>query len=257
LAEIPNCNKDDFFVIKEKSNNSASELFRLLRNNLQFTFTSPNKKVIMVTSSVSGEGKTFISSNLAITFAHTGKKVLIIGLDIRRPMAAIHFGFDNKQGITNYLSSQETDIDKIIFPTQFANLDIIPSGPIPPNPNELLLNNNLDTLIAEVRKRYDYIIIDSAPVGMVSDSFLLDRIVDINLFVTRSKYTSRSHIKNINNFATTGRLKSLYLCINDVDMNTSTYSYRRYGYGYGYGYGTYGYGDDNKPRKNKRFSFRK
>ena len=257
LAEIPNCNKDDFFVIKEKSNNTASELFRLLRNNLQFTFTSPEKKVIMVTSSVSGEGKTFISSNLAITFAHTGKKVLIIGLDIRRPMAAIHFGFDNKQGITNYLSSQETNIDKIIFPTKFANLDIIPSGPIPPNPNELLLNNNLDALMSEVRKRYDYIIIDSAPVGMVSDSFLLDRIVDINLFVTRSKYTSRSHIKNINNFASTGRLKSLYLCINAVDMTTSTYSYRRYGYGYGYGYGAYGYGDDNKPKKNKLFSRRK
>lgn len=261
LSEIPNCNKDEFFVVKEKSNNTASELFRLLRNNLQFTLTSPDKKVIMVTSSVSGEGKTFISSNLATAFAHTGKKVLIIGLDIRRPMAALHFGFDNKKGITNYLSGQETNVDNIIQPTHTKGLDIIPGGPVPPNPNELLLTKNLDNLIAEMRNRYDIIIIDSAPVGMVSDSFLIDRVIDTTLFVTRSKYTSRSHVKNINAYSANGRLKSLYLCINAVDMTTRTYSYRRYGYGYGYGYGSYGYGDDSdkskKKSKKSKFPFMK
>lgn len=261
LSEIPSCNKDEFFVVKEKSNNTASELFRLLRNNLQFTLTSPDKKIIMVTSSVSGEGKTFISSNLAIAFAHAGKKVLIIGLDIRRPMAALHFGFDNKKGITNYLSGQETNVDNIIHPTNTKGLDIIPGGPVPPNPNELLLTKNLDNLIAEMRNRYDIIIIDSAPVGMVSDSFLIDRVIDTTLFVTRSKYTSRSHVKNINAYSANGRLKSLYLCINAVDMTTRTYSYRRYGYGYGYGYGSYGYGDDNdkskKKSKKSKFPFMK
>ena len=261
LSEIPNCNKDEFFVVKEKSNNTASELFRLLRNNLQFTLTSPDKKVIMVTSSVSGEGKTFVSSNLATAFAHAGKKTLIIGLDIRRPMAALHFGFDNKKGITNYLSGQETNVDNIIHATQTKGLDIIPGGPVPPNPNELLLTKNLDNLIAEMRNRYDIIIIDSAPVGMVSDSFLIDRVIDTTLFVTRSKYTSRSHVKNINAYSANGRLKSLYLCINAVDMTTRTYSYRRYGYGYGYGYGSYGYGDDSdkskKKSKKSKFPFMK
>lgn len=258
LAELPKCDKDEFFVVKEKSNNTASELFRLLRNNLQFTLTSPDKKVIMVTSSVSGEGKTFVSSNLALAYAHTGKKVLIIGLDIRRPMAAIHFGFDNKKGITNYLSSQEADYNTIIHPTKVKNLDIIPGGPVPPNPNELLLTNKLDELFAEMRNRYDVIIVDSAPVGMVSDSFLLDRVIDTTLFVTRSKYTSKSHVKAINTLASTHRLKSLYLCVNAVDMTTRTYSYRRYGYGYGYGYGSYGYGEENnKTKKSKKFPFMK
>jgi Mrp family chromosome partitioning ATPase len=140
-------------------------------------------------------------------------------------------------------------------------LDIIPGGPVPPNPNELLLTKNLDNLIAEMRNRYDIIIIDSAPVGMVSDSFLIDRVIDTTLFVTRSKYTSRSHVKNINAYSANGRLKSLYLCINAVDMTTRTYSYRRYGYGYGYGYGSYGYGDDSdkskKKSKKSKFPFMK
>lgn len=250
LAELPHNNTEDFFVVKEKSNNAASELFRLLRNNLQFLFTSPDKKVVMVTSSVSSEGKTFISSNLAVSFALTGKKVLIIGLDIRRPKAAHHFGVNNRKGIVNYLSGQETNIDSIILPTGHKNLDIIPGGPIPPNPNELLLNDTLDELIAELRNRYDYIIIDSAPVGLVSDSFLINRVVDINLFVTRAEYTSCNHVKVLNNLIETKRLKSVYLCINDVDMTTRSYSYRRYGYSYGTStYGSYGYNDDNNNKK--------
>ena len=248
LAEIPNCEKEDFLVVKDNKKNATSELFRLLRNNLQFMLANPDKKVVMVTSSVSGEGKTFISTNLALSFAHTGKKVLIIGLDIRRPKAAYIFGLNNKKGITNYLSGQETNIDNIIYKTAYNGLDIIPGGPIPPNPNELLLNTTLDDLIAEMRKRYDYIIIDSAPVGLVSDSFLLNRFVDVNLFVTRSKYTSRNHIKSVNNLVSTNRLKSLYLCINAVDIGTRTYAYRKYGYGYTYGYGSYGYNDEPKRR---------
>lgn len=259
LAEIPECDKDNFLVVKDNKNNATTELFRLLRNNLQFVFATPDKKVVMVTSSVSGEGKTFISSNLAITFAHTGKKVLLIGLDIRRPKAAHIFGINNRKGITNYLSGQETDYNNIIHNTDVKGLDIIPGGPVPPNPNELLLNTALDELIAEMRNRYDYIIIDSAPVGLVSDSFLLNRVVDVNLFVTRSKYTSRNHIKSINNFVTNGRLKSLYLCINAVDIGTRTYAYRKYGYGYTYGYGSYGYNNETTKKHRSRIAsfFRK
>lgn len=255
LAELPHNDKDDeFFVVKEKSNGAPSELFRLLRNNIQFLFTSPDKKVVMVTSSVSREGKTFISSNLAISFALTGKKVLLIGLDIRRPKAAHYFGLSNRLGIVNYLSGQEKDIDKIIRPSGYNNLDIMPGGPIPPNPNELLLNPALDELFAELRRRYDYIVVDSAPVGLVSDSYLIDRVVDANLFVTRASYTSCSHVRALNAIAQNNRLKSLYLCINDVDMTTRTYSYRRYGYSYGTStYGSYGYADDLKDKKKKRF----
>ena len=257
LSEIPLCNKEDFFVVEKEKNNAISELYRLLRNNLQFTLISPDKKVIMVTSSISGEGKTFVASNLAISFANTGKKTLLIGIDIRRPMAAIHFGFDNKNGITTYLSSQEKDFNNIIQHTSYTDLDVIPGGPVPPNPNELLLSDKLDSLIAEMRKRYDYIIIDSAPVGMVSDTFLLDRVADVTLFVTRSEFTSKSHIKSINALASSGRLKSLYLCINAVDMTARTYSYRRYGYGYKASYGNYGYEDEFTSKERNIFSFMK
>lgn len=258
LAELPHNAQDDFFVIRERSNDASSELFRLLRNNLQFLFTSPDKKVVMVTSSVSSEGKTFVSSNLAISFALTGKKTILIGLDIRRPKAAHHFGLSNKMGIVNYLSGQENDIDKLIQPSGVtSNLDILPGGPVPPNPNELLLNPQLDKLMAELRERYDYIIIDSAPIGLVSDSFLINRIVDVNLFVTRAGYTSRNHIAALNNIAGSNKLKSIYLCINDVDMSTHTYSYRRYGYSYGTStYGSYGYSDESHNKKKKRL-FRK
>lgn len=253
LAELPHDSNEEFFVVKEKSNSAASELFRLLRNNIQFLFTTPDKKVVMVTSSVSREGKTFVSSNLAISFALTGKKTLIIGLDIRRPKAAQHFGVSNRLGIVNYLSGQEHDITKIIQPTSYANLDILPGGPIPPNPNELLLNPALDELFTNLRAQYDIIVVDSAPVGLVSDTLLINRVVDINLFVTRARYTSASHIKAANAMALNNKLKSLYMCINDVDMTTRSYSYRRYGYSYGtHTYGSYGYGNDEPKKKNKK-----
>ncbi len=254
LTELPHCNIDEFFVVKPKSNSPAAELFRLLRNNIQFVFSSPDKKVVLVTSSVSKEGKTFISANLAISFALTGKKVLCVGLDIRRPRLAHHFDLSNRKGITNYLSGQETDIDAIIVPTHIDNLDILPGGPVPPNPNELLLNTALDTLFAELRNRYDYIIIDSAPVGLVSDSFLINRVADASLFVTRAGYTSRSHIKTLNSIAGSGKLSSVYLCINDVDMTSRSYSYRKYGYSYGTStYGSYGYNDAENDKKKHRF----
>ncbi len=253
LAELPHDGNEEFFVVKEKSNSAASELFRLLRNNIQFLFTTPDKKVVMVTSSVSREGKTFVSSNLAISFALTGKKTLIIGLDIRRPKAAQHFGVSNRLGIVNYLSGQEHDISKIIRPTSYANLDILPGGPIPPNPNELLLNPALDELFTNLRAQYDIIVVDSAPVGLVSDTLLINRVVDINLFVTRARYTSASHIKAANAMALNNKLKSLYMCINDVDMTTRSYSYRRYGYSYGtHTYGSYGYGNDEPKKKSKK-----
>ena len=255
LAELPHNGSNDFFVVREKSNDAIAELFRLLRNNLQFCFSSPEKKVVLVTSSVSKEGKTFVSSNLAVSFALTGKKVILVGLDIRRPRIAYHFDLPNKKGVTNYLSGQITDIDELIQHSgKVDTLDILSGGPIPPNPNELLLNPNLDKLFAELRERYDYIIIDSAPVCMVSDSFLINRVVDVTLFVTRAAYTSRSHIKALNPLAVNNKLNSLYLCINDVNITSHTYSYRRYGYGYGTTtYGSYGYGEDTQPKKRRWF----
>lgn len=254
LAELPHNGSNDFFVVREKSNDAIAELFRLLRNNLQFCFSSPEKKVVLVTSSVSKEGKTFVSSNLAVSFALTGKKVILVGLDIRRPRIAYHFDLPNKKGVTNYLSGQITDIDELIQHSgKVDTLDILSGGPIPPNPNELLLNPNLDKLFAELRERYDYIIIDSAPVCMVSDSFLINRVVDVTLFVTRAAYTSRSHIKALNPLAVNNKLNSLYLCINDVNITSHTYSYRRYGYSYGTTtYGSYGYGDDNDSHEHKK-----
>ena len=168
------------------------------------------------------------------------------------------------KGITSYLSGQETDLDGLIVPSGMSEyLDLLPAGPIPPNPNELLTNSRLDQVFEILREKYDYIIVDTAPVGMVSDTFLLNRLADVNLYVTRANYSSKKYLALLNSYVADKRLTSSYLIVNAVDMQTQSYSYRKYGYGYGYGYGSkysyssaYGYGgsssDENQRNKKRK-----
>lgn len=228
LGELCTNHSNNNIVVREGDNSSISELFRLLRSNLQFMLTGKKDKVVLLTSSVSGEGKSFVSVNLAIALALLKKRVIIIGLDIRNPRLTDYFNVSSRLGITNYLASEEIEIDQIIVPSQVNPLlDVITAGPVPPNPAELILSNRLDTLFNELRNRYDYIIVDSAPVAMVSDTFSLMRIADAVVYVCRANYTQREYIRYCNNLVSDGRLRNVSLVVN------ATHSSQGYGYGVG------------------------
>jgi capsular exopolysaccharide synthesis family protein len=242
LGEIPKSEGTDNIIIHEHSTDGFTEMFRLLRTNLMFVLNTPEKKVINVVSSISGEGKSFIAINLAMSLVLLHKKVLIVGLDMRKPKIDVNIGLDNRIGMSLYLSGY-LDQSKLIRPTGIhPNLFAITAGPIPPNPNELLTEPALDKLIAECRKQFDYIVIDAAPLCAVADSFLLNRFADINLYIVRADYTPLKNISNANDIFKKQQLNNMYFVLNAEDMSKSTYTYR-YGYGKKYGY-DYGYDYD-------------
>lgn len=233
-------------VVKPNSTNVTNELFRAVRNNLQFIAGMGNKKIITITSNVPGEGKSHVATNLAAMFAMANKRTLIIGLDLRNPQLANVFQIPNK-GLTNYLSGQEASIESLIVHSQqFKGLDILPAGPIPLNPNEMLMSDKLQKLIDQLKSQYDYILIDSAPMGVISDSYLLNDFTDLFVFVSRSNYTHKKMVEDVNKLVAQKRIKNAYFIINDVNMDARSYRYGKYGYGYGgYGYG-YHSKDDNR-----------
>ena len=228
LGEMCTSHSGESLVVKAGGSSSAAELFRLIRSNLQFILGGMNDKVVVVTSTVSGEGKSFISINLAASLAMLGKKVLLVGMDIRCPKLAEYLKLKEHKGLTEYLSSQSISIDDIVIKNAVQeNLDIIVAGPIPPNPSELLASSSVDQLFHALRERYDYIIVDSAPVGMVSDTFSLARISDATVYVCRANYTKLKDIEYINSLYTDNRLKRMSLVVNGTKTKK--------GYGYGYG----------------------
>lgn len=227
LGEICTSKRNNILVVKEGGSTSAAELFRLVRSNLQFILNNQAEKVIMVTSTIAGEGKSFISINLASSFALLGKKVCLIGMDIRKPQLANYLNLPASIGLTQYLASDQYKIDDITLKAPVAeNMDIIQAGPIPPNPAELLMTEKVDQLFLELRQHYDYIIIDSAPVGMVSDSLTLSRVTDATVYVCRANHTTFSEIKFFNNLYTGNRLKKMAIVVNGTKTT--------HGYGYGY-----------------------
>ena len=227
-------------VIKENQNNQMEEIFRGMRTNLQFILKE-SQNVIMFTSSVSGEGKTFVAGNLATSFAFLGKKVLLVGLDIRRPRLSHLFGMDNKkEGITTLLTKNGVSTDDVLslcMPSGVnKNLDLLIAGPIPPNPSELLTRSTLKEIFDILRKEYDYVIVDTAPVGLVTDTLHIGKVADATVMVCRADYTEKSSFSMINEFAENNKLPNVSIVVNGVDM-----SKKKYGYAYGYGkYGKYG-----------------
>jgi capsular exopolysaccharide synthesis family protein len=261
IGEICENSSENDIVIGENVSSSIAELFRLLRNNINFAKgANTEKKVILLTSSISGEGKTFVASNLAMTFALTGQKTVIVGLDIRRPVLAHKFGFSNTTGVTTYLSGQESDITKLLHQSeQNPNLYILPGGPIPPNPNELLLSDRTAEMFAQLRKEFDCVIIDSAPIGLVSDTYLIVAHSDIQLYVARAGYSSKNGLKLLHDAIRENRLTHTYIVLNGVRTDASAYVYRRYGqYGY-YSTSSYTYayggnaGHHHKHKQKKTF----
>ncbi|MGC9151901.1 MAG: GumC family protein [Microbacter sp.] len=240
LSELTHNPSDLPIVDQHNVHESNPELLRLLRTRLQFVLDYPTQKIIMVTSTEPGEGKTFVSVNLAITLSMADKKVLLMGLDLRKPQLNKIFGVPDREGISSYLSGLENDVQKMIVSLpDYPNLDLLPSGMIPPNPNELIMRNRLDELVNEVKPLYDYIVFDTSPVGAVSDTLLLHRLTDVTLYVCRAEYSDRRNLEFVNRLVHEGTLKPLYLLINDVHLERHHNGYRRGYYHYGYGYGHY------------------
>lgn len=234
LGEIPKTLESNRVILKEDGNDSFTEMVRLLRTNLLFVIDSVDKKVINLVSSISGEGKTFLTVNLATSLALLDKRVLIIELDIRKPKLGFYIDIENGDGITMYLSGH-TSKDSLVKSSDIhPNLFYINAGPVAPNPNELLAKPILDELIRDLREQFDYILIDTAPVGLVSDSLILDRITDVNLYVVRADYTPKKNIEDASIIYQENKLKNMYFILNSIDYNKRSY---RYGYGKKYGYG--------------------
>lgn len=227
-------------VVHENKNNVMEEVFRSIRSNIQFMLKE-DQKVIMFTSTTSGEGKTFTAANLAVSFALLGKKVLVMGLDIRKPRLTNLFELKDKHiGITNLLvhdnPTREDICANILNSGVNRNLDIMPAGPIPPNPAELVSRESLDRIFATLRKEYDYIIVDTAPVGLVTDTLMIARVADLTVYMCRADYTPKSSFEFINSLSAQKKLPQVSIVINGIDM-----SKKKYGYYYGYGkYGKYG-----------------
>lgn len=227
-------------VVHENKNNVMEEVFRSIRSNIQFMLKE-DQKVIMFTSTTSGEGKTFTAANLAVSFALLGKKVLVMGLDIRKPRLTNLFELKDKNiGITNLLvhdnPTHEDICANILNSGVNRNLDIMPAGPIPPNPAELVSRESLDNIFAALRKEYDYIIVDTAPVGLVTDTLMIARVADLTVYMCRADYTPKSSFEFINSLSAQKKLPQISIVINGIDM-----SKKKYGYYYGYGkYGKYG-----------------
>lgn len=250
-------------TVFEKPKSALSESFRAIRSSLQFLYKQQKldgAKTLMITSSVSGEGKTFCSINIATVFALSEKKTVIIGLDLRKPKIFDDFNLKNEVGVVNYLIKQKT-VDDIINHTHIPFLDVIISGPIPPNPSELIMSNAMKELIDELKDKYDYIILDTPPVGLVSDALELAEYCDVTLYIVRQNFTKKEMITLLNNRMKRGELNNTSIILNGF-QNKAKYG-TGYGYGYGYGYGntTYsnGYTDDDLPMNifekiNRKFS---
>ncbi|MBP1617642.1 MAG: capsular exopolysaccharide family [Bacteroidetes bacterium] len=233
----------DFLALVADPSSSVSELLRTLRNRLDFIFQNKEHKVVLVTSSLKGEGKTFVSINMAMMYAFTGKKVLLVGGDIRRPQLKKLLNLRASEGLSDYLACVNDDWKSyIVQPPNFPELDIIISGTVPPNPNELLMSPRLRTFFEDARKEYDIVVVDSAPVGMVSDTYLYSDFVDVTLYIVRENVTPKTAIQFVNSQKKEGTLKNMYLVLNDSEIS------QHYGYKYGYGKG-YGYSEEQDKKK--------
>jgi len=226
-------------AVVEKPGSALSESFRSVRTAIKYFVKENNVAVIAVTSTISSEGKTFISVNLAAITAMLGKKVLLIGLDLRKPRIDKVFEFQDSPGMSTFLSGN-CGYEEIIRETQINNLFYAPSGPIPPNPAELIETEQMKKFMERAKKEFDYIIIDTPPVAIVTDTLLLAPYVDVNLFIVRQRYTSRNTLEMIDQLNSHGELKNMAIVINDISLS-GYYGYgMRYGYTHGYGY-SYGY----------------
>jgi len=235
LGDVPKSEEKSKIVIGADARSSTAEAFRLIRTNLDFML--PNKKgksnTIFITSTTSGEGKSFISINVAASLALSGKKVLLMGMDLRAPKVTEYLGLSDRKGVTNYITNEELSLDDLIFKLDdYDNLDIISSGVVPPNPAELLMTKRVENLFTIIKEEYDYIIVDTAPVNLVTDTLLIAKYADMFMYVARANYLDKRLLAVPQNLYNEKRLPNMAMILNATDPKRS----------YGYGYGGYGYG---------------
>jgi tyrosine-protein kinase Etk/Wzc len=240
-------------LVNQNPRSLLAESFRSIRTNLQFLDKQQGPKMAAVTSTISGEGKTFVALNLAGIIAFSGKKVVVCDLDMRKPKIHKGFGVENSEGMSTLLIGRG-DIDRAIRKSKLENLDYITAGPIPPNPSELIISNRMTSLLEELKARYDFVILDTPPVGLVTDAVSLLIQADYPLYIFRADYSKKQFVQVADKLINENKI-GLSVILNGVDLDRSKYSYKySYGYGYGYGYGAGGYYDEGKGRKN-RFGF--
>ncbi len=256
LGIIPKFQQDipvSQLLVDKSPKSLIAEAFRSVRTNLQFISNEPGSKIIALTSTISGEGKTFVAINLAGIIAFSGKKVVIIDLDMRKPKIHVGFNATNIIGMSTLLIGKDT-IENAIQHSVLENLDFITAGPIPPNPSELIISKKMDEIIAELKTTYDTIIIDNPPVGLVSDGIAMIQKADYPIYIFRADYSKRNFIQNVDRLFNEANIKRLSVILNGVDIERKNYGYN-YGYGYGYGYGQgYGYYEEG-PKGAKKKSF--
>ena len=250
LGEISH-NRENRLQLSANDRSPIAEQFRSLRTNIEFTLPGPDEKIILLTSSMSGEGKSFTSLHLANTLSQIGKKVVLLEFDLRKPKIGAYLKSRKELGLSNYLVSRAS-LDDILTESELhENLSIIFSGVVPPNPTELLSSQRVGILFRELRERFDYVIIDSAPAGLVTDPQILGRYADLTLYIVRQGYTYKNQLHIVEDIVQHEKMKNLYIIVNDV-KSSNGYGYA-YGYGYGYGqnysYG-YGYGNEENNKKN-------
>jgi tyrosine-protein kinase Etk/Wzc len=248
LGEIGHSFSSKALVVYKTNRSMVAEQFRIIRSNLQYVLPNVEKPVILVTSSFSGEGKSFVTTNLGAVMALAGKKTVVLEFDIRKPKVLKGLGLAKRKGITNYLVGSAAP-EEIVVPVEgYENLYLIPCGPVPPNPAELLLDPNVPELINWLRNHFDVVFLDSAPVGMVSDALTLSKYCDCTLYLVRQGHTFKKQIGLIDEFYRENKLPRVSVIINDIKIKPGFgyYGYGRYGYGYGYGYGSY-YEEETPP----------
>ena len=265
VGEIPSKHsnqKNDEIVISENSVDRVSEALRIVRANLDFIAESKDDTgtVMQFTSTRPGEGKSFIALNLALTYAYVNKKVVVVDLDLRKGRFSEYAKTETNIGVSSFLSGKITNVDDIIVKGSIhENLDIVPMGAIPPNPTGLLMNKHLEELINALRSRYDYIILDTVPFGLIADATLINRYVDFTVYVIRDGFIDKKFLIDLERASDEKKLKNLTILINDIKIGKKNYGYGGYGYGYGYGYGDYGYGYGygyGNTSKKKKLSFK-
>jgi len=237
-------------IVSNKPRSAMAESFRGLRSNLNYFTANKNKQVFLVTSSISGEGKSFTTLNLASVFAMAGRPTVIIGADLRIPKLFDDLKLSNDKGLSQYLSNMTT-LDEVLQASPVDNLYLISGGPMPPNPSELLLRPAMSELIEKLKERFDYIIIDTPPITLVTDAFVLSNYADHILFIVRQDYTPREALVSLEEFHSSGKLRNVSILFNDLRKSGLGYGYGSYGYGQGYGYG-YGYGYGESAGKGKK-----
>jgi tyrosine-protein kinase Etk/Wzc len=251
LGEVGHSYSENVLIVNKTTRSMVAEQFRIIRSNLQYIVGSKiDKATILVTSSFSGEGKSFVSTNMGAVLALAGKKTVILEFDIRKPKVLSGLGMTKSAGITNFLVGKNEDLSAIIRPvTGHDNLFVLGCGPIPPNPSELLLDQRVEDLFAWLKANFDVVIVDTAPVGMVSDAMTLGKFADCTMYLVRQGHTFKKQVALIDEFYQGSKLPRVSIIINDVRMKPGYgyYGYGRYGYGYGYGYGSY-YEEEHPPK---------